>query len=122
MYRRDRRPESSQPWRTEAPIASTAKRGVGLSHLVTHVVSVAGRRTSVRLEPVILDALRDIARQRRMTVHSLVSDIDSRRTTPNLSSAIRAYVVTYLSRALREGAGQQGIRASLPIKPRSPQP
>ena len=68
------------------------------SALLSHNVYVAGHRTSVRLEPVIWRALQDIARQQKVTVHDLVSDIDRRRTVSGgLSSAIRAYVVVYLS-------------------------
>ena len=71
------------------------------SPLVTHNISIDGHRTSTRLEPVVWDQLQNIARQKQITVHGLVSEIDYRRTSSNLSSAIRAYVVSYLSRALR---------------------
>jgi predicted DNA-binding ribbon-helix-helix protein len=67
------------------------------SALLSHNVYVAGHRTSVRLEPVIWRSLQDIAGQQKVTVHDLVSDIDRRRTSGGLSSAIRAYVVVYLS-------------------------
>jgi len=69
---------------------------------VMHNVVVDGRRTTVRLEPVIWDALRDIARQKEVTVHDLVSDVNRRRTASSLSSGIRAYVVIYLSAGLRD--------------------
>jgi predicted DNA-binding ribbon-helix-helix protein len=72
------------------------------SSLMPHNVYVAGHRTSVRLESVIWRALQDIARQQKVTVHDLVSDIDRRRTVSGgLSSAIRAYVVVYLSGVAR---------------------
>ena len=72
------------------------------SSLVMHNVVVDGRRTTVRLEPVIWDALQGIARQKAVTVHDLVSDINRRRTASSLSSGIRAYVVIYLSAGLRD--------------------
>jgi len=72
------------------------------SSLVMHNIVVDGRRTTVRLEPVIWDALQDIARREQLTLHDLVSDINRNRTTSSLSSGIRAYVVIYLSAGLRD--------------------
>jgi predicted DNA-binding ribbon-helix-helix protein len=69
---------------------------------VPHNVYVAGKRTSVRLEPVIWDALQGIASRQEIGLHDLVSEIDRRRTAQNLSSAIRAYVVGYLWSKLSE--------------------
>lgn len=60
------------------------------------VIYVDGRRTSVRLEPVIWKALKGIASQREINLHELVSAINRGRVTSGLTSAIRAYVVTYL--------------------------
>jgi len=74
----------------------------GRSSLAMHNVVVDGRRTTVRLEPVIWDALQGIAREEKITVHDLVSDINRRRTASSLSSGIRAYVVVYLSAGLRD--------------------
>ncbi len=64
--------------------------------LVMHNVSVAGNRTTIRLEPIIWDALQDIADAQGISVHSLVTEIDRRRITKNLSAEIRAYVVADL--------------------------
>jgi predicted DNA-binding ribbon-helix-helix protein len=66
------------------------------SSLVTHNIIVAGHRTSVRLEPVIWDALYGIARHQGSNVNDLVSDIHQRRAASSLTAAIRAYVVAYL--------------------------
>src|SRR5438270_7093115 len=65
------------------------------SSLVIRNVVVAGHRTSVRLEPVMWDALHDIARRRRMTMHDLVTDIDRERTASSLTAAIRVYIVDF---------------------------
>ncbi len=72
------------------------------SSLVMHNVVVDGRRTTVRLEPVIWDTLQGIARREHLTLHDLVSDINRSRTASSLSSGIRAYVVIYLSAGLRD--------------------
>ena len=64
--------------------------GLSLRNLAVH-----GRRTSVRLEPVLWDALRDIARRREMTIHELATEIATHRTAGNLTAAIRVYIVEY---------------------------
>ncbi len=65
------------------------------SSLVIHNIVVGGRRTSVRLEPVMWDALHDIARRLRVTMHDLVTDIDRERTASSLTAAIRVYIVDF---------------------------
>lgn len=71
------------------------------SSLVMRNVVVDGHRTSVRLEPVIWDVLKGIARDQEVTVHDLVSDISRQHIASGLTTAIRVYVVTYLSARLR---------------------
>ena len=78
LPRRDRRNDDSSP-----------------SSLAIHNVVVAGHRTSVRLEPVMWEALHDIARQQRVTVHDLVTVIDRQRSESSLTAAIRVYIVNY---------------------------
>ena len=65
------------------------------SSLAIHNVVVRGHRTSVRLEPVMWEALHDIADQRRLTVHDLVTAIDGQRTESSLTAAIRVYIVNF---------------------------
>lgn len=60
-------------------------------------VVVAGHRTSVSLENVFWDHLRKVARERRMSVNELVTEIDRSRDG-SLSSAIRVYVLNDLRR------------------------
>jgi predicted DNA-binding ribbon-helix-helix protein len=55
-------------------------------------VTEAGHKTSVSLEDTFWEALREIARQRRMTLSDLVSSINLQRERYNLSSAIRVFV------------------------------
>lgn len=57
-----------------------------------HSVVLSGHRTSVSLESIFWNALREIAEARGQSVNRLVESIDSGRTT-NLSSAIRVYVL-----------------------------
>jgi predicted DNA-binding ribbon-helix-helix protein len=53
------------------------------------------RRANVRLERAIWEALRDIASREECSMDELVAQIDAQRKTPNLSAAIRNYIVAY---------------------------
>ncbi len=59
-------------------------------------VVVAGHRTSVSLGDAFWERLRHIAAERGVTVGRLIAEIDRHRRA-NLSSAIRVYVVEWLS-------------------------
>ena len=65
------------------------------STLVNRNIVVGGRRTSVRLEPAMWDALHEIAERERVTVNQLATDIDRRRAESSLTAAIRVFIVGY---------------------------
>jgi predicted DNA-binding ribbon-helix-helix protein len=58
-------------------------------------VTVNGRRTSMRLEQEMWDALREICRREDMTVHELCSLIDDRRGMSSLTAATRVFILMY---------------------------
>lgn len=60
-------------------------------------VLIAGHQTSLSLETVFWDALKEIARARGLSLNALVTEIDAARTG-NLSSAVRVHVVETLKR------------------------
>lgn len=90
------------------PRRSLRDRDKSLSSLVIRNVVVAGRRTSVRLEPVMWEALQDIARRQERTIHDLVTQIDRERTASTLTAAIRVYIVGFY----RAAAGLEPRRAA----------
>jgi predicted DNA-binding ribbon-helix-helix protein len=65
------------------------------SSVVKRSVTIAGRRTSISLEDTFWKALREIADERGETLSQLVSVVDTVRHQPNLSSAIRLFVLGY---------------------------
>ena len=71
------------------------------TRLRKHSVSIAGHRTSVTLEAAFWEALTAIAQRRNTTVAGLIAEIDDNRandpSAPNLSSAIRVFVLQALS-------------------------
>ena len=70
-------------------------------------VVVAGRRTSVSLEPVFWTELRGIAERQRISVNDLVTRIDRNRSG-SLSSSIRVFVLEHLR--TRERQSNSGER------------
>lgn len=62
-------------------------------------VTVNGRRTSMRLEREMWEALREICRREDMTVHELCSLIDDRRGLSSLTAATRVFILMYFRAA-----------------------
>ena len=56
-------------------------------------IVIAGHKTSVSLEDEFWKSLKEIARERGMTLAELVAAIDGNRQHANLSSAIRLFVL-----------------------------
>jgi len=98
---------SAQPRRTPRPHQSPP------STLAIRNVVVAGRRTSVRLEPLMWESLRDIARDRDMALNDLVTEIDRRRDTSSLTAAIRVYIVDFYRNAA--GRSEPSRARALPL-------
>src|SRR6266851_7665315 len=102
------------PMRHGLPRRSRRNHENAPSSLVIRNVVVGGHRTSVRLEPVMWDALHDIARRLRVTMHDLVTDIDRERTASSLTAAIRVYIVDfYRDAAASAGQPQAAERPAL---------
>jgi len=56
---------------------------------------IAGHRTSISLENVFWEALREIAAIEGRSLASLVAEIDRKRGDAGLSGAVRVYVLDY---------------------------
>ena len=66
----------------------------------------AGYKTSVSLEDEFWKSLKEIARERDMTLAELVAAIDGNREHANLSSAIRLFVLgVYRDQQTRRASG-----------------
>lgn len=66
------------------------------SRLAKRSVLIAGHHTSLTLEDVFWNALKDIALRRGQSINELVTEIDAERTG-NLSSAVRVFVLQQAS-------------------------
>ena len=68
-------------------------KGLMQSAVAKRSIVVRGHKTSVTLEDAFWSALRQIAQDEESTLGALVAKIDSERDAPNLSTAIRVYVL-----------------------------
>ncbi len=68
----------------------------GRSTLVSRNITVLGRRTSVRLEPEMWTALRDISQREGCKIHDVCSLIQIRKNPQtSLTAAIRVFLMLY---------------------------
>ena len=105
-----------------ASLSRRARRNdeVAPSSLVIHNIVVGGHRTSVRLEPVMWDALCDIAQRQGVTVHDLVTRIDRERIASTLTAGIRVYIVDFYRAAALAAAPPMSPRLGRPRPARWP--
>ena len=64
---------------------------------VKRSIAIEGHRTSISLEPVFWDMLKETAKEANVPLSKLVAEIDAERiqseTPPGLASAIRVWLV-----------------------------
>jgi predicted DNA-binding ribbon-helix-helix protein len=78
------------------------------STLVSRNITIRGRRTSIRLEPGMWDALHEVARARGQTIHQFCSEVDANRQESSLTAAIRMALLEHYRQATQpdpEGSG-----------------
>ncbi|MBO6520153.1 MAG: ribbon-helix-helix domain-containing protein [Rhodospirillales bacterium] len=68
---------------------------------------IAKRRTTIRLETAVWDALDEICDKEDMSRHELCTRIDSARSEANRAQAVRATVINYFRLAAASGVGMQ---------------
>jgi predicted DNA-binding ribbon-helix-helix protein len=56
-------------------------------------IVVSGHATSISMEDAFWTSLGDIAKERKISLSALITQIDQERSTSNLSSAIRLFVL-----------------------------
>ncbi|MEX2450236.1 MAG: ribbon-helix-helix domain-containing protein [Rhodospirillales bacterium] len=78
------------------------------STLISRNVTIRGRRTSLRLERQIWNALDEICQRERITLHELCMYIESQRRKASRTSAVRTFALMYFHAAATE---QGHIRA-----------
>lgn len=78
---------------TPAPVLNFTR---DCSSLVSKNVTIFGRRTSIRLEPEMWKALKDISRREKCSIHELCSIISlCKRGVSSLTSSVRVFTMLY---------------------------
>ena len=72
------------------------------STLVSRNVTVAGHRTSMRLEPTMWDALAEICRRENATLSEIATLVGRSRSASSLTSAMRIFILDYFHLAATE--------------------
>jgi predicted DNA-binding ribbon-helix-helix protein len=93
------------------------------STLINRNVTVTGRRTSVRLEQAMWDALEEICRRERKVMNRLITEIEQTRVESSLTAAIRVTIMLYFKTAATERghvrAGHGSLRKTSQSYPRT---
>jgi predicted DNA-binding ribbon-helix-helix protein len=78
------------------------------STLQSRNIVVAGRRTSMRLEPDMWRALADIAEREERSLHELCTMVHRLRRRSSLTSAVRVFILSYYRTLARDLEGHGG--------------
>ncbi|QOZ69128.1 ribbon-helix-helix domain-containing protein [Bradyrhizobium arachidis] len=77
------------------------------SHVAKRSIIVGGHKTSISLEEAFWTAVKEISRQRDMSLSDLASEIERNLQHGNLSSAIRVYVLGYFKNRAADAITQK---------------
>ena len=84
------------------------------STLISKNVTILGRRTSVRLEPEMWRALKDISRREKCTVHDVCSMVYMcKKPLSSLTASIRVFLMLYYKAASTEEGHQRARHGNL---------
>ncbi len=71
-------------------------------------VEIAGHKTSITLEPVFWDMLRELADERGVPINAVVAQIDVARLEADELTGLASAIRQFLIYRLRDGARPQG--------------
>ncbi len=69
---------------------------------VSRNVTIQGHRTSLRLQKEMWDAIDEICRRERLSIHQLCSRIAEHRGARSLTSEVRVYAISYFRAAAND--------------------
>ncbi|MEZ0226972.1 MAG: ribbon-helix-helix domain-containing protein [Alphaproteobacteria bacterium] len=85
----------------------------GDSSLVVKSIRIHHRRTSVRLEPEMWNALYEVAEMEGLTIHDICAKVDDKRARKaTFSSALRVYLLRYYRNAARGGIKARRLKTA----------
>ncbi len=90
------------------------------SRLVNRNVTASRGRTSMRLEPELWDALREICERERLSLGEVVRRIEKRGHPGGRTSAVRVHVLDYFRAATNEAGHRAAGHGAPPSAPPVP--
>ncbi|MEQ1652525.1 MAG: ribbon-helix-helix domain-containing protein, partial [Hyphomicrobium sp.] len=82
--------------------------GIDSTSLVSRNVTIAGHRTSVRLEPDMWAALKEICRRERASMHEVCTTVaQHKQQNSSLTAAIRVFIMAYFRAAATDDGHQK---------------
>ncbi len=92
----------------------TMEKKESKSTLVSKNVTIMGRRTSVRLEPEMWRALKEISRREKCTVHDVCSMVYlCKKPLSSLTASIRVFLMLYYKAASTEDGHEKARHGNL---------
>jgi predicted DNA-binding ribbon-helix-helix protein len=82
--------------------AEADKEAAAYGALISRNVTAGKQRTSMRMEPVMWDALDEICWRERMSAGQIIKLIDGKRGRSGRTSAVRAFILSYFWAASTE--------------------
>ena len=70
--------------------------------MIARNVTVAGRRTSLRMEPEMWDALQEAATREGLSLHDFCTGVAKKRGAYSMTAAIRVHLLSYFRDAATE--------------------
>ncbi len=88
---------------THPAAAQRAPSSTQPSTLISRNITVAGHRTSMRLEPAMWDALIEICRREKLSIHQLCDIVAGRKPAEtSFTAAMRVFAMSYFRAASTE--------------------
>lgn len=89
---------------------------IAQSSVVKRSVALNGHKTSVSLEDVFWNAMKDIATEKNLAVTALIEAIDKDRGSANLSSALRQYIMMHFYQRAQKQT-EQTVSVAADVRP-----
>ncbi|WP_158743982.1 ribbon-helix-helix domain-containing protein [Acidisphaera sp. L21] len=90
------------------------------SFLINRNIIASSGRSSMRLEPEIWSALRDICERESVWLDDLIQHIEAQVTEGGRTSAVRTFAFQYFRHAAAETDSVQGLAEVIASQPRRP--
>ncbi len=86
--------------------------------MIARNVVVHGRRTSLRMEPAMWDAVMEVIAREAISIHDFCSKVARGRGAASMTAAIRVFALNYFRAAASEAGHREAGHGRIPSKAR----